>query len=76
MFGITRNRDQAGWVLPIEGNRLLGPVNLLSIPAGAVEQQAILEVAGQEIALDGADVKAVGQLARLSNVSLGDSIEC
>jgi hypothetical protein len=49
-FGIRRNRQRHGWVLPLEGGRLLGPGDLLA-PTLAGVKTATLEVAGREISI-------------------------
>ena len=49
--GFSRARQLDGWVLPLEGGRLLGPFELLSPAVGAIGEQAVLAVAGQEFAV-------------------------
>jgi paraquat-inducible protein B len=49
-FAIKRSRQRQGWVLPLEGNRLLGPSSLLA-PQLAEETSPTLEVAGRMMEL-------------------------
>lgn len=65
VLGIPVRRERSGWVLPVEGNRLIGPVDLLQAPEDASAEGAVLEVGGREIALEHAKTRRVGQLACL-----------
>ncbi len=56
-LGAGRER---GWLLPLEGGRLLGPANVLTETEG---EQFVLEVAGQEVELPLGDVKSAELLA-------------
>ncbi|MEM9656732.1 MAG: MlaD family protein [Planctomycetota bacterium] len=49
-FGFQRDRQRQGWVLPLEGRRLLGPSGLLT-PNLPEDSQAALQVGGQEYSL-------------------------
>ena len=68
VLGFSSNRERSGWLLPVQGNRLIGPADLLEIPSEATSEQAILEVGGREIVLRQAQIQRVGQLACLHNV--------
>jgi hypothetical protein len=63
-FGFSRQRQRAGWVLPLETGQLLGPMDLLTIPESAVGPAATLEVSGQQVPLTADATEVVGALAR------------
>jgi paraquat-inducible protein B len=46
LLGIGRDKQRIGWVLPMANGRLLGPRNLLLLPADAVGQKASLQFEG------------------------------
>ncbi|MEO2045153.1 MAG: MlaD family protein [Pirellulales bacterium] len=46
LLGVRRSKEKTGWLLPMTDGRLLGPQNLLSLPADAVEQKASLQFEG------------------------------
>ncbi len=61
--GFTTARQRDGWVLPLVGGRLLGPLDLLSPIEGAIDDQAVLEVAGQEYVIAADKTRRIGKLA-------------
>lgn len=50
-LGFRRERQRSGWLLALSDGRLIGPTDLLTVPAAAIDQSATLEVAGTEISL-------------------------
>lgn len=70
LLGIRRSKQRTGWLLPMAGRHLLGPRNLLSLPADAVEhQEASLQFEGLAIAIKASEAKPpaeqTGKLALL-----------
>jgi paraquat-inducible protein B len=49
LFGFRRDRQRSGWVLPLADGRLLGPADLLSPVAEALDGKTTLEAAGQSL---------------------------
>ncbi len=64
-FGFTRQRQREGWVLPLDDDRLLGPADLLTVPAQALEQSATLELNGHELPLSPELSQTFGDLSLL-----------
>lgn len=62
-FGIKRNRQRLGWVLPLEDGRLLGPVSLLAPVADALNDKTYLEMAGSRVPLLADQSQIRGRLA-------------
>lgn len=61
---VRRSHQRAGWVLPIEGGFILGPSDLLSPVAKAVDGQR-LEVAGREIVITDENSQDLGSVLSL-----------
>jgi hypothetical protein len=72
--GFTRARQRDGWVLPLTGGRLLGPVDLLSPVEGALEDTATLAVAGREYVIEAKKARQVGKLAVLAIETAGPDV--
>ena len=51
LLGFSRNKQRSGWLLPLAGRRLLGPHDLLTPPASAIDHRATLQFEGHAIAL-------------------------
>ena len=64
-FGFSRPRQREGWVLCIGDERLLGPVDLLTVPQQAVDQKGVLEVNGRELPLQSNSAQQQGDAALL-----------
>jgi hypothetical protein len=62
-WGLKRRKHRQGWVLPLEDGWILGPADLLVPTQEANDEQAILELAGKEIAIDPKRCKRIGPLA-------------
>jgi paraquat-inducible protein B len=62
-FGIKRNRQRLGWVLPLQDGRLLGPADLLAPVAEAMDDQSHLEMAGSRVPLTADRSQTLGRLA-------------
>jgi len=62
---ITRTRQREGWALALDDNRLLGPADLLRAPSQAINGQAKLQLAGQELDIRADQVDLHGKLAML-----------
>jgi len=64
-LGIQRSRERIGWVLPLDNGEILGPSDLFAIDPNAVEGQATLEAAGEQIPIIDEQVEPQGELAAL-----------
>lgn len=76
-FGFKRGRQRQGWVLPLEGERLLGPGNMLA-PDLPHDTKAMLQVAGEEFALGPATGKSTtesGAGERLAVLEVGADMD-
>lgn len=62
-LGLAKDRQRDGWVLALEGGRLLGPTDLLVPVEGAIDNQTSLAVAGQQLPLVPAASHRSGRLA-------------
>jgi len=69
LLGITRNQQATGWVVAIEGGRLLGPASVVAPPAGALEGSSRIELLGQEFPLAKNNVRQASGLG-LATVSV------
>lgn len=65
-FGFSRPRQREGWVLCVGDDRVLGPVDLLTVPPQAVDQKGILEVNGRELPLQSNSAQSHGDVAIVS----------
>ena len=65
-LGIKRDQEKLGWVLPLADNRLIGPTDLLTPTADAVEKQATLEVAGRKLTITADTTRSHGALAEIA----------
>jgi paraquat-inducible protein B len=68
LLGVRRSKEKSGWLLPMTDGRLLGPQNLLSLPADAVEQKASLQFEG--IAVTVKDPKSNSPSDQTENLTL------
>ncbi len=62
-LGIPRNRRREGWLLPVSQNWLLGSATMFQTPPEAEVDSGVLEIAGQEIAMETARMVLSGRLA-------------
>jgi hypothetical protein len=61
-FGLTRSRQLEAWVLPLDDGRLLGPANVLTVPSGAIDEEATLAIGGAEMPVQGETSRVNGAL--------------
>jgi paraquat-inducible protein B len=64
-LGLTRSRQREGWILALADNRLLGPADLFVPSSKAIDNSAILQVAGHAIPIDRERVELFEKLAML-----------
>ncbi|NLY02760.1 MAG: hypothetical protein GXY83_42445 [Rhodopirellula sp.] len=62
-LGIPRTRRREGWLLPVSQNWLLGSATMFQAPPEAEADSGVLEIAGQEIAMEAARLVLSGRLA-------------
>ncbi len=73
-LGVRRSQERQGWVLVLDNRRLLALAELLVPPEEAVDQTAVLEVAGQQIVMTRETVRVVGELA-VCTTTLPDEVQ-
>jgi len=62
-FGFRRDKQRSGWLLPLSDGWLIGPTDLLTPGAKAIEGTTRLEAAGKTIEVASEKVTRVGNLA-------------
>jgi paraquat-inducible protein B len=62
-FGFRRDKQRSGWLLPVSDGWLIGPTDLLTPGAKAIEGTTRLEAAGKTIEVASEKVTRVGNLA-------------
>lgn len=62
-FGFRRDKQRSGWILPVSDGWLIGPADLLTPAAKALEGTTKLEAAGKTIEVAPEKVTRVGNLA-------------
>jgi paraquat-inducible protein B len=62
-FGFRRDKQRSGWILPVGDGWLVGPADLLTPAAQAIEGTTMLEAAGKTFEIVPAKVTQIGDLA-------------
>ena len=62
IVGLSTERQRDAWVLPLEGDRLLGPADLLTFVEGSAQNRSVLALAGNEFPISKDNSRVSGHL--------------